>query len=181
MASRLILVTGCSGGGKSTLIDALHQRGHATVPEPGRRIVAEERAGNGAALPWVDPEAFARRAVEMARDDLARAKAQTGLVFFDRGLLDAAVALHHVAGVPLAEVLGDRACYDTPVFLAPPWPDIYCTDADRQHDLQAATEEYLRIVAALDQLGYATCHLPRVDVRARVDFVLDRLSGRVGG
>lgn len=49
------LITGCSGGGKSTLLDALAQRGYATVPERGRRIVAE--AGP---MPWDDPAGFAR-------------------------------------------------------------------------------------------------------------------------
>ena len=33
------VISGCSGGGKSTLLMELARRGHAVVDEPGRRIV----------------------------------------------------------------------------------------------------------------------------------------------
>ena len=36
---RFIILSGCSGGGKSTLLAELARRGFATVEEPGRRIV----------------------------------------------------------------------------------------------------------------------------------------------
>jgi hypothetical protein len=32
-----VLITGCSGGGKSTLLAELRARGHPVVEEPGRR------------------------------------------------------------------------------------------------------------------------------------------------
>ncbi|MPT22826.1 MAG: ATPase, partial [Starkeya sp.] len=39
---RFVVISGCSGGGKSTLLTELARRGFAVVEEPGRRIVAEE-------------------------------------------------------------------------------------------------------------------------------------------
>jgi len=59
---RFIVISGCSGGGKSTLLSELKRRGHAVVDEPGRRIIAEEMGSGGQALPWVDLAAFAERA-----------------------------------------------------------------------------------------------------------------------
>ncbi|PWB93924.1 hypothetical protein C5689_10870 [Methylosinus sporium] len=82
-----IVISGCSGGGKSSLLAELARRGFAVVEEPGRRIVAEEIAGEGAALPRVDLAAFARRALRMAIEDRERARREIGLVFFDRGLV----------------------------------------------------------------------------------------------
>lgn len=79
MSRRLVLLTGCSGGGKSTLLRALEKRGFATVEEPGRRIVSDELAGCGKALQWVNMKAFAQRAVEMARSDLRSAQDMDGL------------------------------------------------------------------------------------------------------
>lgn len=61
MTSRHVVLSGCSGGGKSTLLSALGRRGWVVVPEPGRRIVEEEQRGDGRALPWVDLAAFAMR------------------------------------------------------------------------------------------------------------------------
>lgn len=174
--TRRILITGCSAGGKSTLLAALAAARHRVVTEPGRRIVAEELAGDGRALPWVDMAGFAWRAVDMARGDLDRLADCSGTVFFDRGLIDAAIALHHAEGVPMQQTLGNRRPYDDPVFLAPPWPELFKQDAERRHDLTEAREEYDRNAGALHRLGYQVRLLPKVPVEARMAFVLGQLG-----
>src|SRR6516225_2182048 len=95
---RFVVISGCSGGGKSTLLAELSRRGHAVVEEQGRRIVKEELKGNGSALPWVDAAAFARRAIELAIADWVSAGALEGRVYFDRGLVDAGAGLQHITG-----------------------------------------------------------------------------------
>ena len=52
--NRFVVISGCSGGGKSTLLAELGRRGHTVIEEPGRRIVIEEMNNGGSALPWVD-------------------------------------------------------------------------------------------------------------------------------
>jgi predicted ATPase len=175
--ARFVVISGCSGGGKSTLLAALAARGFATVAEPGRRIVAEEQARGGRALPWIDPAAFARRAIAMALADRAAAAATSGWVFFDRGLIDAAAALAHATGddAPLA-ALGRAHRHHPRVFMAPPWPEIFATDAERRHDLAAAVAEHERLQRAYGALGYRLEPLPKADVATRVDFVLGRLG-----
>jgi predicted ATPase len=83
--NRFVVISGCSGGGKSTLLIELSRRGYATVEEPGRRIVKEEMLGEGLALPWVDETAFARRTIALALADRTAANRAAGWVFFDRG------------------------------------------------------------------------------------------------
>jgi predicted ATPase len=61
-----VVISGCSGGGKSTLLTELGRRGYVMVEEPGRRIVRAEMPGDGLALPWVNATAFARRAITLA-------------------------------------------------------------------------------------------------------------------
>ena len=68
--NRFVVISGCSGGGKSMLLAELGRRGHSIIEEPGRRIVIQEMNAKGAALPWVDAAAFARRAITMALADL---------------------------------------------------------------------------------------------------------------
>ena len=70
-----MIISGCSGGGKSTLLAELHRRGFATVDEPGRRIVKEELQGRGSALPWINAAKFARRAIAMSLADIEAAAA----------------------------------------------------------------------------------------------------------
>jgi len=170
----LILITGCSGGGKSTLLDALGDKGFAIVPEPGRRIIAEELAQQGTALPWENMKTFAQRAVATAKADLETARKHCSIVFFDRGLIDAAVALENSGGQRISDTLGVCRHYGQRVFLAPPWKAIFSTDRERRHDFNTAVEEYLRIECTLDVLGYEITELPKVSVQERVGFVLDR-------
>ena len=174
-SDRFVLITGCSGAGKSTLLAELAARGFATVEEPGRRIVREELASGGTALPWVDGEAFARRAIEMALAD-RRAAASEGWVFFDRGLIDAASALQTVTGEPVLGPLARAHRYHRRVFMAPPWPEIFETDPERRHGLDAALPEYDRLTQELPHLGYEVIVLPKTTVAARADFVLGMLE-----
>jgi predicted ATPase len=174
---RFVVISGCSGGGKSTLLAELARRGYAVIEEPGRRIVQEELAGNGAALPWVDAAAFARRAIAVALADRAAAEPLDGWVFFDRGLIDAAAALQHVTGEPALERLRlrDQDRYHRRVFLTPPWPEIYATDAERRHDLEAALAEYDRLLRVYPSLGYEVITLPKIGISERADFILAAL------
>jgi Predicted ATPase len=177
--NRFVLLSGCSGGGKSTLLAALGRAGHAVVEEPGRRIVAEERAGAGRALPWVDLAAFARRAFDLALADRRRAARLPGRVFFDRGLVDAAAAFEAATGDPsLLEALKDDHRYHPLVFLTPPWPGIFRTDGGRRHGFDAAVAEYQRLAAVFPALGYETVVLARTTVAGRVRLVLDALAAR---
>lgn len=166
-----VMISGCSGGGKSTLLEELARRGHAVVREPGRRIIADVRAGRDGALPWDDPAGFARHALAMSIADHAAAR---GLTFFDRGVVDAAVALAATAGESAAAEVA-RYRYDH-LFFAPPWPQIYETDEDRRHDIDKALEDHDRVADAYRDAGYRPIILPYDTVAARADFVLARLG-----
>jgi predicted ATPase len=171
-----VLITGCSGGGKSTLLAELAARGCAVVEEPGRRIVRAELAAGGRALPWVDAAAFAERAIHTALADRRAAASRAGWVFFDRGLIDAASALETLTGRPVLRRLGAAHPYHRRVVLAPPWPEIFEGDAERRHGFEDGLAEYRRLEAALAALGYEVLALPRASVAERADFVLAALG-----
>ena len=174
MSDQFVLITGCSGGGKSTLLEELRARGHPVVEEPGRRIVRQELETGGCALPWINPAAFAHRAIEMALADRASAQTHCRWVFFDRGLIDAASALGD--GEQTLRALAAQHRYHGRVFLAPPWPEIYKTDAERKHSFEDSLPEYRRLEKTLPTLGYEVVLLPQVAVASRADFVLATLS-----
>ena len=180
MEYRHVILSGCSGGGKSTLLAELARRGFAVVEEPGRRIVEQELRSDGGALPWVDLAAFARRALDLAAEDRRRMSGASGWVFFDRGLVDAAVALQHATGEPAATFLAGFERYHQIVFLAPPWPRIYVNDTARQHGLADAIAEYDRLEMAYADLGYQTLILPKTSVQERVEFVVEALGWERG-
>lgn len=176
MSERFVLVTGCSGGGKSSLLAELDARGLSTVEEPGRRIVMQEIQSGGRALPWIDGAAFARRAIDMALSDRQRAQALPGWVFFDRGLIDAASALEAETGERVLNDLARQHRYHRQVFLAPPWPEIYQTDPERRHGFEDGLAEFSRLAQLLPDLGYEVINLPKVSVQARADLVVETLG-----
>ena len=174
--NRFVVVSGCSGGGKSTLLAELGLRGYAVVEEPGRRIIREETEGKGSALPWVDSAAFLRRAIEMSLADRVSARSLEGWVFFDRGLVDAAAGLQELTSELVLPPLRDSHRFHQRVFLAPPWPEIYRTDPERRHDLDSALAEYSRLLEVYPSLGYEVVLLPKVAVAERANFVLKALE-----
>jgi predicted ATPase len=174
-SNRFVVISGCSSGGKSALLTEFGQRGFATVEEPGRRVVKEEMLGDGRALPWADGMAFVKRIIALAFADLASADAESGWVFFDRGLIDALSALQHLTGQPALAAISQKHRFHRCVFLAPPWPEIYVTDTERRHSFDAAIAEYRRLLDLYPSLGYEVAILPKASVSERADFVLSRL------
>jgi predicted ATPase len=170
------VISGCSAGGKSTLLAKLDRHRFATIEEPGRRVVRKELASGGDALPWIDAVAFLRRICAMAQADYEAARALPGPVFFDRGLIDAAVAFEHLTGETVLTDLAARYRYSSPVFLAPPWPELFVSDAARRHDFASAVAECDRLAAAYPALGYEVILLPKVSVAERLTFVLERVG-----
>jgi predicted ATPase len=174
--NQFVVISGCSGGGKSTLLGELARRGYAAIEEPGRRIVREELAQDGAALPWVDAVAFLRRAIAMALADRDSARAHQGWVFFDRGLIDAAAGFQNLTGEAVLEPLGLAHRYHRRIFLTPPWPEIYLTDPERRHGFDFAVAEYSRLLEVYPSLGYDVLIVPKTSVAERADFVLNALD-----
>jgi predicted ATPase len=173
--NRFVVISGCSGGGKSSLLAELHRRGHTVVEEPGRRVVKQEMENRGLALPWTDKIAFVRRVLEMALADWTFAHVYEGWVFFDRGIIDAAAGLEHLTGEPVPATLELSHRYHRRIFLTPPWPEIYITDLERRHGLDEALAEYFRLLKVYPSLGYEASLLPKIGISERADFLLNSL------
>jgi len=110
--------------------------------------------------------------MELSLKDRAAAERWPSWVFFDRGLIDAAVALGHLTGESAVDELRHAHRYNKHVFLTPPWPEIYKTDRERRHDLAEAVAEYDRLCAVYPSLGYEVTILPKADVGSRANVVL---------
>lgn len=112
----------------------------------------------------------------MLRHDLEnwhKAPVAGGPVIFDRGLPDL-LGFCLVEGIdPPADLLVaiDTCRYQSPVFIAPPWPEIYARDKERIQSPEEAEASYLRIRDVYPRCGYRLVELPRADIAARVAFV----------
>lgn len=165
--------TGGGGTGKTALIEHLRVAGELTVDENIRAVIREQVEAGGAAVPWIDPKACCD--LTTARDiaDFDRLKAETGRVFFDRGLMD----MYGTNGVPpspaLVEAIRTRR-YNRQVFVFPPWQEIYATDAERRQDWSQMEAVFAQILRTLPQLGYDPVVVPKGSLEDRAAFVLTR-------
>lgn len=176
--SRAVVITGCSGGGKSTLLAELGRRGYRVYPEAGRQIVREQDWIGGDALPWTAPETFAELLLSRALHQRISAASGPGLAFFDRSVVEPLSGLARM-GLPVPdhfERAGVLCRYDETVFVAPPWSEIHRTDGERRHGFDEALAEYEPLLATWRRLGYQLVELPKVGVAERADFVLAALG-----
>jgi predicted ATPase len=176
--NQFYIVTGGPGSGKTALIEALRARGYSCSVEAGRGIIQDQVKIEGLALPWRDPLLFAELMLSWEMRSYHAAEEATGPVFFDRGVPDVLGYLRLV-GTPAPEHIRNAAHafrYNSSVFVAPPWRDIFRQDHERKQDFDEAVRTYDALVATYAELGYRLVEIPQSPVEERVSFVLGQMS-----
>ena len=177
-AEKFVVITGCSGGGKSSLLAELASRGHRTFPEPGRQIVKEQTAIGRPNIIAEDPVLFGELCIARTLHRMIEAANAPGPMFFDRTHID---PLSHYADNPAGEPAHWRRAaevfrFHPTVFFVPPWPEIFEQDPERRHTFEDGLAEYPKLLKNYERFGYRPVIVPKAPVPARADFVLRTLS-----
>jgi predicted ATPase len=173
-SDRFFVLTGGPGAGKTTLIDALRNSGFAAMPEAGRAIIRDQLQIRGPATHQSDPALFAELMLAFDMLSYRRALDQAGPVFFDRGITELA-GYHKMMGMPTPphfRSAAEKFRYNTKVFVAPPWPEIFATDSERKQSLGEAVRTHEAVVRTYAEFGYQIVPLPKTSVEERLRFVL---------
>ncbi|MER9405757.1 AAA family ATPase [Mesorhizobium caraganae] len=173
-SDRFFVLTGGPSSGKTTLIEALKAAGFATSPEAGRGIIRDQVAVGRSALPWRDKPLFSELMLSWEMRSWHAAYDHAGPVFFDRGVPDT-LGYYRLIGLPVPTHVTNAATkfrYNSRVFIAPPWPDIFTQDSERKQTLDEAERTYHSLVGVYTELGYELIELPLASVEARLDFIL---------
>jgi predicted ATPase len=177
-SDNLFVVTGAPGGGKTTLLDAAAAHGLVVGREAARGVIQTQTAIDGPALQWRDSARFADLMLDRDIQTHAALLSGTGPALCDRGIPDL-VAYGRIMG--LAEVDHfERAArlyrYNPIVFFAPPWREIFATDAERIEGWEHAQRIYEPMRDAYVDIGYRIVELPKASVAERLAFVLDTIA-----
>lgn len=175
----MIVLSGCSGSGKSSLLAELSRRGFDVQPEAGRQIVREQMLIGGPALPWADAAAFIELAASRAMWQFNVARPTERPVIFDRSLIDLvsyfdyrrlAVPAHLATAMKLYR-------YAPQVFVTPPWREIYVDDGERKKSFEDAVAEYDVLIRWYRREGYDIVEIPPAEISVRADFFEDAIRG----
>ncbi len=175
---RFFIITGGPGSGKSSLISEIEKRGYARSMEAGRAIIQDQVAIGGRALPWDDGLLFAELMLSWETRSYRAAELNSGPVFFDRGVPDVMGYLR-LCQLPIPEHMKIAAKlfrYNSTVFIAPPWQEIFHPDRERKQDFEEAIHTYEALVETYQEQKYSLVELPRVPLNQSVEFVLSRVE-----
>jgi len=166
-----IVITGGPGCGKTTVLGVLERMGCTVLSESARKLIMEEQAKGGRALPWDDWQGFQLKVLEM---QLRRENELDETVFLDRAAVDG-VAYYRLHGTePPKEFLAACARNGyTIIFLLEQLPS-YRTDGQRKEDGETAGRISGLIEQAYAERGYKIVKVPVLPPAERAQYILDK-------
>ncbi len=169
------VVTGGPGGGKTTLLSALAERGYSFAPESARQIIKERLAAG--LPPRPDPVSFAQEILSSDIEQYQDVASCADPMFFDRGVLDALYMLDAENALTQDEIAEyvQKFPYNSVVFLLPPWKEIYATDSERDQTFEESVEVFEGMKRWYSQWGYETLEVPLCNINERISFILQRI------
>ena len=172
-----IIITGGPGSGKSTLLTELREKGHHCIPEASRQLIQQQVILNSNCVPWNDLHCFAKLSLNKMIFDFTSADQTDTISYFDRGIPDI-IAYLKVGGLQVDKWFYNAAVkyrYESFVYIAPPWKEIYVNDDERWQTFEEAYILYEMLVSVYSDLNYHVIEIPLGSVKERVDFVLKTL------
>lgn len=169
------IITGGPGSGKSSLLNALIDKEYKGFEEISRIVIREQHEINGDKLPWKNLAAFAEICFERMSKQLRDCNSKN-YCFYDRGIPDI-IAYVRRGGLKVPEKYYEKSNqYNSIVFIAPPWQEIFINDAERPESFDDSMEIYQFLKETYNELGFQTIELPKVSIKERVKFIENYLS-----
>ncbi len=169
---KIFIITGGPGSGKTTLVNALKEKGFDSGKELSREFIKEQISSNGNALPWINrlkySEELLRRRIKQFEE------LPDNICFLDRGIPDL-IAYIIKDGFKVPDVFYEAAKnyrYEKIVFLTPPWKEIYKNDNERKESFDESVIIFAIIKLFYEEQGYQTIILPKSSVEERAKFIL---------
>lgn len=172
---RRVVITGGPATGKTSLIDNLKQKGHATFHEVAREVIKDQLVLKTQSVPWDDVTSFSRLVLKEQVEHFSAANSP--ITFFDRGIPDIIGYLNHGNKALFEELktTSQQLRYSN-IFILPPWEDIYATDNERRESFDDAVKLFNEIKSAYSTLNYQPILVPKISIEDRIKFILDHLN-----
>lgn len=178
LKKEIIVITGGPGTGKSTIIDALIEKGYSCYPEISREVTLEAKRQGVDQLFLTEPLLFSQMLLDGRLKQYQNALQETSsLVFIDRGVPDILAYMHFI-GDDYPDHF-DHSCHEcrySKVFVLPPWEEIYESDEARYENFEQAKVIYEHLKSTYAKYGYALTEVPTGTVEDRIHYILKHLQ-----
>lgn len=169
------LFTGGPGAGKTTVLEELKKLGHLVIAEVARDIIKNQSATGGNAIHTENRIAYCDLMLKKSIEDYTKMVSVTErIIFFDRGIPDLYSYSNRFCGGVTSEINEaiNHYRYNQTAFLFPPWPEIYCHDAERKQDFAEAIDTYHAVKDGYKKCGYDVIEIPKISIAERAEYIL---------
>jgi predicted ATPase len=178
-APKIYVIIGGPGNGKSTLCDALAQKGFTILPEAAT-IIKKEEQEKGIERPWEKLDDFQRKILERQLTFLEsiKDKNEKEIVFSDRGVFDAFAYYTYENLTPIKElsVCIEKIKYAGVFCLAPLPEETYKETKIRHEDRNVALKLHDLLFETYKNLGFNVIIVPPVSIKERVALIEEKLK-----
>ncbi|MDO1500349.1 ATP-binding protein [Winogradskyella maritima] len=178
MNTKTIVITGGPGTGKTTLINALIDKGYTCFEEISRAVTLKAREEGIEQLFLTEPLKFSEMLLAGRKTQFEDAKASNeDLVFLDRGLPDVLAYMDYIGDDYPQEFIDECASntYDK-VFILAPWQEIFKSDSERYENFDQALQIHQYLLDTYARFGYDLIDVPFGSIEDRVAFILDAVT-----
>ena len=181
MNKEIVVLIGGPSSGKTTLIEALKQKGHTCYPEVSREVIKEAQEQGIEQLFLENPLLFSELLLEGRKKQFSAAQNETNsLVFLDRGIPDVLAYMHYIGDSYPPHF--DACCKEhkyTKIFILPPWEEIYISDDARYENYEQAKLIYDHLKETYQNYGYDLIEVPKGSLSDRITFILENVNQSV--
>ena len=173
-----IVLIGGPGTGKTTVLNALKEKGFFCLDEVSRAVILKAQQQGIEQLFLTEPLLFSEKLLEGREKQYVAADNSTAdIVFFDRGIPDVHAYLNYLKTEypSIYKEKSKKYIYDK-IFLFKPWKEICVSDNERYESFEQAViiDTYLK--EAYLELGYKIITVPFGTIKERADFILNSLK-----
>ncbi|QTY26833.1 AAA family ATPase [Flavobacterium sp. CS20] len=174
----IVLFIGAPSTGKTSVINALKDKGYTCYDEISRQVTQEARDEGVEHLFREQPLLFSEKLLNGRIHQFLSAKAlNQSPIFIDRGLPDITayldmIKMHYPEKFKLAN---EKYRYDK-VFWFPFWKNIYTSDEERYEDEQLAKNIETHLIKSYKSLDYDLIEMPHSDIEDRLNFLMSHLK-----
>jgi len=173
---QIYIITGGPGFEKTALINDLRSRGYLCSDEFARDTIEKHMNTGGNMLLWKNTKLFQEEILRL-RKDFYDSLPEKKIAFADRGISDQMAFIRYKGyGTPeILKVSAEKYCYASPVFVTPPWPEIFVNDSIRSETFEEAILIHQAILITYSALNYQIIELPLISVTKRSDFIFQTI------